>query len=435
MKNIIILSATFFLLSNLACKKNKTEPPITPAALKKQFGGNGFDNLADFKKMADGGFVLAGTTTSTDGDGTGNHGLSDGLVIRTNATGTIIWKKVYGGTGQDVFNSVVIAPDGNIVVSGYCKSTDGDIIGNHGLYDYVAMKLSSADGAILWSVSYGGTADDYCNGMVQLADGSLLLSGYTNSNNGDILLNRGNGDIWVLKLKNTGDIIWSKTFGGTSFDIGTSIIRLANDEIAVLGYTGSTDGDVTGNHGGPSDVWLLKLSSNGTLMSQKCYGGSGQENPSALVELSDGSVAIAGLTNSTDGDAAGASLGAIDAWVLKTNAAGTVLWQKKYGGSQGEKFDVLTVLPDGSLAAGGYTESNDNNVSGNHGGIDAWYLKLNSASGAIISSKLFGGTGDDYMNRLLPSANKVLKLILTNSNDGDFTTSRGVYDAWLIDLD
>jgi hypothetical protein len=120
----------------------------------------------------------------------------------------------------------------------------------------------------------------------------------------------------VVKLDSSGNIIWQRCFGGNDSDKGYSIIETTDGEHILTGDTWSENGDVKGNHGS-SDAWLVKLDSSGTLIWQRCLGGSKSgEIGNAIVSIPDGGLILVGDNWSNDGDAT-EKHGGSDAWVLK----------------------------------------------------------------------------------------------------------------------
>ena len=272
---------------------------------------------------------MAGSTASTDGDVTGSHGgygdsAFDAWVVKLNATGGLVWQKCLGGSDRDGANAVQQTADGGYIVAGITVSTDGDVTGNHGSSDAWVMKLN-ATGDPVWQRCLGGTSYDEANAVQQTADGGYIVAGETRSADGDVTGNHGGyGDFWVVKLDATGSIVWQKCLGGSGEDIAHAIQQTADGGYLVAGSTQSTNGDVSGVHGGygytPVDVWVVKLDATGGLVWQKCLGGSSSDWAFAARQTADGGYIIAGETYSTDGDVTGFHGDYVDVWVVKLGA-------------------------------------------------------------------------------------------------------------------
>ncbi len=338
-------------------------------AWQKVFGGSNTDEASSIVSLADGSCVVAGTTTSTDGDVAGNHGGSDFFIIKLDAGGNLLWKRVLGGSGSELANAVVATP-GGYAVAGYSSSNDGNVSGNHGGQDFWIVWLD-ANGTLINQKSYGGTDTDQANSISATSDGGYLVAGATMSTDGEVTGNHGAYDYWILKLNATGSIAWQKTLGGTSGDKAQSIISGSDGSIYIAGYTTSTNGDVTGNHGS-YDYWVVKLNANGSMAWQKTLGGSLIDQALAITYAKDGGCAVAGMTTSVDGDIT-ANHGKNESWIVRLNAAGSVVWQKTLGGSQSDASYGL-VATGNSFTALGYSSSSDGDVSGLHGTtrIDFW---------------------------------------------------------------
>lgn len=341
----------------------------------------------------------------------------------------LIWQHSYGGTGHEYTWKTIPTSDGGFAFVGMSESNDGDLSNHHGTAtnnDLWVAKLSAA-GVVQWSKLYGGTDDDEGYDILQTSDGGFMVAGWTASSDGDVTGHHGtsNNDMWVLKLNSSGAIVWNKCYGGTSDDDGAAIAMNTAGEFYVAGSSTSTDGDVSGNHAQYySDFWVIKINSTGTLLGQKCIGGTDYDEGINMISTLDGGCIMVGRTSSTDGDAIGYH-GGTDMLIAKLNSSLVVEWSKCYGGSQTEECNAVVQLADGSFAALGYSSTQNNgDVTGHHGSQgsdDFWLLKLTS-TGAITWAKCFGGDGDDQSNGLTKTADGGFVMSgLTNSTNGDVT--------------
>ena len=236
---------------------NKSHAQAPAIEWQKCFGGTDDDEAKSIQQTSDGGYIVAGETWSNDGDVSGNHGNSDYWVVKLNSSGDIEWQKCLGGTDWDYAYSIQQTSDEGFIVAGQTTSNDGDVSGNHGVYDAWVVKLNSL-GDIEWQKCLGGTDWDDVNPIQQTSDGGFIVAGFTESNDGDVSGNHGNDDAWVVKLNSLGDIEWQKCLGGTIDDRACSIQQTSDGGFIVTGFTYSNDGDVSGNHG-YSDYWVVKL--------------------------------------------------------------------------------------------------------------------------------------------------------------------------------
>ena len=262
---------------------------------QKSFGGTGEDYGTSIQQTTDGGYIVAGYSGSTDGDVIGNHGSYDYCVLKLDSSGDITWQKSLGGSGYDYLTSIQQTSDGGYVVAGNSNSNGGDVSGSHGSYDYWVVKLTSL-GDITWQKCIGGMSEDHLSSIQQTSDGGYILAGESQSNDGDVSGIHGSYDYWVVKLTSMGTIEWQKSLGGIGYDSAQSIKQTSDDGYIVAGYSGSTDGDVTGNHGG-YDSWVLKLTSAGVLEWQKSLGGTGSDNAVSIQQTSNGGYIVVGYSH------------------------------------------------------------------------------------------------------------------------------------------
>jgi len=225
---------------------------------EKSLGGSASDFAKSVKQTMDGGYIVAGYSNSIDGQVTGNHGDYDYWVTKLDDTGGLQWQKSLGGSGTDDGYAIQQTFDGGYIVVGGSNSTDGQVTGNHGGYDYWVVKLDDT-GAIQWEESLGGAGDDVAYTVQQTSDSGYIISGSSDSATGNVTVNYGGQDYWVVKLNKYGSVTWQKSLGGSMNDVSYSIQQTADSGYITVGGSISNDGMVTGNHGG-EDYWVAKLS-------------------------------------------------------------------------------------------------------------------------------------------------------------------------------
>jgi len=398
---------------------------------QKSLGGSEFDAAYSIQQTTDGGYIVAGESYSTNGDVTGNHGDYDYWVVKLSTTGVIEWQKSLGGSGYDVGWNIQQTTDGGYIVIGYANSTDGDVMGNHGDFDYWVVKLSST-GSIEWQKSLGGSGEDRGYSIQQTTDGGYIVAGQSASTNGDVTGNHGGNDYWVVKLSSTGSIIWQKSLGGTGSDVGRSIQQTTDGGYIVAGTSNSIDGDVTGNHG-DFDYWVVKLSSTGAIIWQKTLGGTGSDNAYSIRQTTDGGYVVAGTSNSNDGDVTG-NHGDFDYWIVKLSSTGSIIWQKSLGGSGIDWATSSQQTTDGGYIVIGGSNSIDGDITASLGINDYWVVKL-SSTGSITWQKSLGGSRNDVGWSIQQRTDGGFIIAGTSdSNDGDVTGNNGNSDYWVIKL-
>ncbi|MCK4307555.1 T9SS type A sorting domain-containing protein [candidate division WOR-3 bacterium] len=203
----------------------------------KTFDINNLDILTSLSPTSDGGYIIAGLT--------GNDSDTDCLVIKLDSLGNIDWSKTFDGGDHDVTLSVCEDSSGNYMLAGKW-SYYGD-----NRSDCWLIQLDSL-GDIIWSKVYGGSGRNWAFSVSPIFDTGYVVAGWTNS------LGVGKDDVTIIKLDSIGDIIWSKTFGGTDYEKASSISQTSDNSYIVTGYTTSfgTNED---------DFLVVKLEADGSM--------------------------------------------------------------------------------------------------------------------------------------------------------------------------
>lgn len=419
---------------------------------EKWLGGTGDDEGSGITATSDGGFAITGRAGSDNGDlaGARNGGGSDLWVVKFASDGTIAWQKTFGGSMAELGRSIRQTPDGGFIIVGETTSDDGDVNGIHGCYVFASTKIGDLDnamvpqvdpvadncipndfnpiplhfpdiwmirldasGILLWQKTLGGSNPDngYC--IRTTDDGGYILAGTTNSSDGDISGHYGHEDAWVVKLDPEGNKIWDKNLGGGAYDYAYDIVQTGDGGYIVVGKTSSIDGDVSGNHGGAADMWIVKLDRAGNLVWQKTLGGSNDDKAHSIAPTDDGNYLIVGQTQSLDADV-GVPKGATDIWVLKIDPAGEILWQTLLsgpnGGTHNEYGNHGIQTPDRGFIITGITQSRNIGTNSNNN-PDVLVVKL-SGDGSLpvtpavpipmeTNTVAYGGAGG---NKTFPTA-------------------------------
>ncbi|MEO1260176.1 MAG: CARDB domain-containing protein [Bacteroidota bacterium] len=285
------------------------------------YGGSKADLGTSISRTNDGGYFIAGRTSSNDGDvlavipdNVNNAGM---WAVKLDQNGALEWNEVYFGLGVFLNNFYGYqTTDGGYLIGGSAFGSGGDVPVGNGDYDYWIIK-TDAQRNIVWSKSYGGIGPEILYSIRPTADGGSILSGDTNSSvSGDISERFGSKDYWIVKLDQMGNLLWEKSLGGTDSDVLPTAIEVQNDQILVTGRSNSSDGLVGANNG-ESDIWVVALDGNGQLLAEQNFGGSSFELP-AYISLSSNGIYIAGYTRSSDGDVTGFSGSNLwDGWILE----------------------------------------------------------------------------------------------------------------------
>ncbi|MFH2141024.1 MAG: T9SS type A sorting domain-containing protein [Bacteroidota bacterium] len=421
------LLLTYILISLTALNLYTQAPDIE---WQKCLGDTASESINSVLQLLDGSYIVAGSTTSNSGYVIGNHGSSDVWFLKLDSYGNILWQKCFGGTGSESAISIKQTIDNGYIFVGTSNSVDGDVSGNHGFYDIWVVKLDSI-GTIQWQKSIGGTNNENAENIKLCSDGGYIICGRTYSNDGDVSGNHGLYDCWVVKLDSIGNIQWQKCYGGSSQDFLLDILQINNGYI-LSGSTASNNGDVIGNNGG-TDLWLIKIDTIGNIQWQKCLGGTGTEEGQFIHQCTNGEYIIAGCSNSNNGYVSG-NHGGYDYWIVRIDSIGTIKWQNCYGGTNDDWAHTIQLTSDGGYIVEGNSLSNDGDVSGNHGDKDYWILKLDSI-GTIQWQKCLGGLDIDWAKFIqITSDGGYIVSGFTESVDGDVIGNHGDSDSWIVKL-
>ncbi len=190
-------------------------------------------------------------------------------------------------------------------------------------------------------------------------------------------------------------IDWQQCFGGSKADVAKNVISLANNYI-VVGYTGSDDGDISYTHG-LGEGWIVKMDSIGNMLWEKTYGGSNGDNFfDGFLSYDSTCFYFLGNSYSTDGDCVDNPYpGSDNYWIVKTDNSGNIKWSKMYGNNAHQELETGTSVNDGGVIAFGYTTSAGGDVSTYYGERDMWAIKLDSLGNKDWDLSL-GTTTSDY---------------------------------------
>lgn len=270
-----------FLLFAFILLTESISAQTVPILWQKNYGGSNEDSGNAIDKTPDGGYILLGTTRSSNRDVTGLHGtLYDVWAVKTNSTGDIQWKKCFGGTGTDRGQSVKSTSDGGYIFVADTYSNNGDLTGHYGninVKDAWIVKLDSA-GNIQWQHHFGGTSEDSVASIVETSQGFLMV-GYSGSSDENMPANKGSVDAFAAFYDKQGNLQWVKNYGGSGYDYASSVVADSNGFI-IAGHSSSLDGDLlnANYHPNPSgvfysDYWVFKIDFSGNMIWSKYYGG------------------------------------------------------------------------------------------------------------------------------------------------------------------
>lgn len=404
---------------------------------QKSFGGSASEIAKSIVQTPDGGYITTGFSKSSDGNATINHGDNDFWVVKMSATGTLEWQKTLGGSGDDQANSICTTSDGGYVIAGYTTSSNGDITLNQGYADYWIVKLNAL-GNIEWQKTYGGQNQDIATSVKQTTDGGYIVGGHSSSNSGNVTGNHGSYtyDYWVIKLDSSGNLQWQKALGGSGEEFAYDIKQTTDGGYIIAGETSSqSSGDISGTYLGVKDSWIVKLGTTGTIIWEKRFGGIGTDITYSVAQTSDGGYIASGTTTSNIGNSTYNGQG--DFWIIKLDTAGNLQWQNAMGSLSYDQAYSVAQTPDGNFVAAGYISSNTGIVEpGLPTGTNYWIVKLNN-SGNLLWNKVLGGDGHEIAWSIISTTDGGLAVAgysSTNPDTGDVTGNHGQSDFWIVKL-
>ena len=280
------------------------------------------------------------------------------------------WDHRYGGMMNEHLEVLLQTTDHGFLMAGSSLSTnDGDKSQpSRGLLDYYVVK-TDANGLKLWDARFGGALDDELFSAQQTSDGGFILGGYSKSgNDGDKTqpnwdnTTHNYADYWVVKIDGNGNKQWDKRYGGIYEDKLMSVIQTIDGGYLLGGFSESSiSGDRTETSRGGPDYWIVKTDATGNKLWDKRFGGNRNEQLKSVIQTSDGNYVLGGFTWSDPvGDNTQSCRGPInycDYWIVKVDATGNKMWDQRYGGAANDNLVSMYECSDHGLIIGGYSYS------------------------------------------------------------------------------
>lgn len=367
-------------------------PALSASAAEWQrvIAGTGAGVARAVVATADGGYVVAGRTEA------GETGNSDAWLIKLDAAGETVWERTLGGKGADSANALKATPDGGYVVAGLTRSSGA------GETDGWIVKLD-AQGGSQWQHTFGGRDYDAFEAVALVPGGGYLLAGYTRSKSG------GKQDGWVLKLDASGRTLWEKTYG----DARDDVLRAA-EPAPDGGYV--LAGQQIDRASSIGDAWVLRIDAAGKIAWEHVLEGSGNDIFTAVAAAAGGGFVVAGQTESQ-------GAGGYDAWLVRLGPGGERIWQRTFGGPQGDGANAVLAAAGGGAVIAGTTRSGEDAEG------DAWVLWSDDA-GDKRGERSLGRQGPDAGYGLAMAADGSLALV-----GATVSTAAGGSDAWIARID
>lgn len=353
---------------------------------QKTYGDTLYDGGYDVHQTTDGGYIIS-AMTSNPADTT-----FDMYLIKTDVSGDTLWTRVFSGTGHEELFSVQQTTDGGFIMAGY---------NDFGVF----VVKTDINGDTLWTKGYG-SYNDFGIGIQQTSDGGYIIVGNT------LNFGAGDWDVYLLKIDEAGNLLWTKTFGGIALDGGQSY-GLPIQQTTDGGYiiTGETGTGGIGNW----DYYLIKTDINGDTLWTKALGGTARDIAYSVIQTTDGGYITAGYTDSY-------GAGSWDAYIIKTDGNGIVEWSKTYGGTGNEGAYSVQQTSDGGFIISGWSDS-----FGTSGVYNTYLIKTNNI-GDTLWTKTYAGQPSfgGYAQQTTDGG-----YIIT----GDYDIGSGNFDVYLIKTD
>ncbi len=380
------LSCGLILLLAIAFLPTSANGSQLPRAeWSRTFGGPHDDGAWSLQATDDGGYIVAGYTSSR-GEG------SDLWLIKTDSSGIELWNRTFGGSQEDVGYFVKQTRDQGYIVTGSTRSYG---IGEERLW----LLKTDSNGSKEWDHTFGGFVSSSGDGgwaVDQTTDGGYIVTGYTKS------YGAGGKDLWLIKTDSVGNKQWDKTFGGPKDDVGMSVVQTRDGGYIVAGRTASFGS-------GGDDIWLLKVNPKGREQWNRTFGGQKDDVALQVIELKDG-YALTGRTESADS-------GGRKAFLMKTDFYGKELWERYYG-QNGSGISLQQTDDGGFIIAG--------SMNSPAAGKDAMLIKTDPSGNEQWIMPL-GGPGDNIGTSVVESIDGGYVMAgITNS------FGAGAEDAWLV---
>ncbi|MHC4737990.1 MAG: right-handed parallel beta-helix repeat-containing protein [Planctomycetota bacterium] len=355
------------------------------------FGGSGWERGYSVQLTGDGGYIITG---QTDSFGVGEEDI---YLIKTDAAGNEQWSRTFGGSSDDYARSVQVTSDGGYIIAGYTRSFGA------GGYDVYLVKTDAA-GNNQWSRTFGGSDLDAGMSVQVTSDGGYIIAGYSYSFGATI-----NSDVYLIKTDAAGNEQWSRTFGGSGYDVGYFVQATSDGSYIITGGTGSFGA-------GSTDVYLIKTNAAGNEQWSRTFGGSHTDRGWCVQATSDGGYITAGYTESF-------GVGMKDVYLIKADATGNEQWSRTFGGSSNDSAWSVDETGDGGYIITGET------YSFGAGGADVYLIKTNAA-GNEQWSRTFGDSHTDKGQSVLVTGDAGYIIAGETSSFGT-----GWYDVYLIKTD
>lgn len=355
MNNFILINKKLFIFIWMVCSLNTVFGQSPDTVWTKTYSQLNICSTGNsIQKTTDGGYIITGNSY---------NGL---YLLKTDATGELIWFKIYGEDSDDKGNSVVQAKDGGYVIAGIKDDA------------YIWIIKTDYIGNVEWTKVYGGSGFrlDYANSLDKTYDGGYIIAG------SKIAPNTNHWDVYLMKTNSVGDSLWSKCYGGSDIEYGYFVQQTVDSGFVITGSTKSFGA-------GKADLYIIKANIFGDTIWTKFYGGNEFDEGRCIKQTLDRGYILTGRTFSYGN-------GYSDLWIIRIDEFGDTLWTNTFGGTESDLGMSVIQSVDSNFVVVGAT------LSYGQGSTDLWTIKVDSF-GKKIWDKTFGGYDSDSGNFILES--------------------------------
>lgn len=348
----------------------------------KNYGNYEEEAFTASVKDASGKIYAVGYSSGAGGMVSMGYGLKDVWVVKTNGVGTVIWEKSFGGTLDEAAYSVQLTPDGSLLVAAVTYSNNG-LVNDHSAgtnRDIWILRLDGTNGNIIWKKCFGGVGDDGDNisagnlsrrsvSMTTVSDSVYMITAISTSVSPT-------GDIWVFKIDIDGNLIQENYFGGSLPDVSHSILKTSDGNYLITGASRSIDGDISDHRGSSSfyDGWVFKIDENLNLLWSKSLGGTAYDICYNAAETNL-HYYVVGLSESVDFDCP-QNYGDWDMMAYYIDDTGNLLWSKNFGSNKMDEAKAIHISTTGNPIIAGFVGAANNDVTSMYSLIrDMWMFE------------------------------------------------------------